>query len=89
MNILSDQARTTLTLGRLLSLLGIAALSLLLGSLFIGTNPIPIVQAFRDVLQDDPSVLSMILIEVRLPRALIAAVAGASLGLCGAVLQGL
>ncbi len=89
MNILSDQARTTLTLGRLISLLGITALSLLLGSLFIGTNPIPIVQAFRDLLQDDPSVLSMILTEVRLPRALIAAVAGASLGLCGAVLQGL
>jgi iron complex transport system permease protein len=89
MNILSEEASTTLTQSKLISLLSIAVVILLLGSLFIGTNPIPIIQAFKDALQEDPSVLSLILTEVRLPRALIAAIAGASLGLCGAVLQGL
>lgn len=74
---------------KLVTLLGIAVVVLLIGSLFIGTNPIPIFQALQDSLAEDPSVLSLILTEVRLPRALIAAVAGASLGLGGAVLQGL
>ncbi|MEN3952820.1 iron ABC transporter permease [Iodidimonas sp. SYSU 1G8] len=37
----------------------------------------------------DPAVADIILYEVRLPRALLGVLAGASLGLCGAALQGL
>jgi len=73
----------------LVALLASAVVLLLIGSLFIGANPIPVVQALRESFAEDPSVLSLILTEVRLPRALIAAFAGASLGLCGALLQGL
>jgi iron complex transport system permease protein len=89
MNITSDTASTTLTQSRLIAVLSLTTILLLVGSLFIGTNPIPILEAFQDTFRDDPSVLALILTEVRLPRALIAAIAGASLGLCGAVLQGL
>ncbi len=75
--------RTLITLFSLLTVL------LLVVSLFLGTNPIPVFQALRESLGDSPSVYSLIITEVRLPRALIAAVAGATLGLCGAVMQGL
>ncbi|MES9958626.1 MAG: iron ABC transporter permease [Sedimenticola sp.] len=75
--------------GALMALLGLLVISLLIISLFIGSNPIPVFQAMQESLDDTPTVLSMILTEVRLPRALIAAFAGATLGLCGAVMQGL
>jgi len=65
----------------------LAALFLL--SLFIGSNPIPLFQAARDTLLDTPSVIALIFSEVRLPRALIALFTGATLGLCGAAMQGL
>ncbi len=68
-------------------LLILAALFLL--SLFIGSNPISLFQAMRDALLDTPSVIAMILTEIRLPRTLIAVVTGATLGLCGAAMQGL
>lgn len=73
----------------LISILGLSLLGLFLLSLFIGSNPIPIIQAARDVVSDRLSTFSLILTEVRLPRALIALFAGATLGLCGAVMQGL
>ncbi len=68
-------------------------LALLLGvlfvlSLFVGSNPIPVFQALLDRLRDAPSAIGIVLAEVRLPRTLIAIVAGAALGVCGAALQG-
>ncbi len=69
-----------------LSLL-LAALFLL--SLFIGSNPLPLLQAASDLWQERPSAIALILTEIRLPRTLIALLAGAALGLCGAVMQGL
>lgn len=62
---------------------------LVLFSLFIGSNPIPVWQAVRETLDSSPSLFSIILTEVRLPRTLIALITGASLGLCGAAIQGL
>ncbi len=69
-----------------LSLL-LAALFLL--SLFIGSNPLPLLQTVSDLWQERPSAIALILTEIRLPRTLIALLAGAALGLCGAAMQGL
>ncbi len=74
---------------RLHLLLGSLLLCLTLLSLFIGSNPIPVIRALQDAVTDTPSVIALILTEVRLPRTLIALFAGATLGLCGAALQGL
>jgi iron complex transport system permease protein len=74
---------------RLLSLLALGASGLFLLSLLIGSQTIPLYQALRDSLSEDPGALAIILTEVRLPRSLIALLAGATLGLCGAVMQAL
>ena len=73
----------------LLTLLGSVVLVLFLLSLIIGRNPLPILEAANATLHDSGSVLAIILTEIRLPRALIALFAGATLGLCGAAMQGL
>jgi len=70
-------------------LLALLLATLFITSLFIGSNPLPLWQAAVDSLGQDPTVISLILTEVRLPRALIALFAGATLGLCGAAMQGL
>ncbi|MEW8013395.1 MAG: iron ABC transporter permease [Candidatus Sedimenticola endophacoides] len=75
--------------GRLVTLLSTALATLFLLSLVTGANPLPLWRALHESLADTPTVLSLILTEVRLPRSLIALVAGASLGLGGALLQGL
>jgi len=63
---------------------------LLLGilSLSIGTESIDLSAAFRHVFSSS-SIDAIILREVRIPRTLIAITAGATLGLCGAAMQGL
>ena len=58
-------------------------------SLVVGRDPLPIWQAANEVFTDRSSVFAIILTEIRLPRALIALFAGATLGLCGAAMQGL
>ncbi|OED43485.1 ABC transporter permease [Chromatiales bacterium (ex Bugula neritina AB1)] len=68
-------------------LLLVAALALV--SLSIGVESINLVTAFRDVLEQPDSVDAIILRELRLPRTLIGIIAGATLGLCGAAMQGL
>ncbi|VAX08657.1 Vitamin B12 ABC transporter, permease protein BtuC [hydrothermal vent metagenome] len=78
-----------LTQAQLIGGLSTILAALFLLSLFIGANPIPLFQAARDALLDTPSVIALIFSEVRLPRALIAVVTGATLGLCGAAMQGL
>ena len=72
---------------RLLGLLCAIAGSLFLFSLLFGSQAIPVFQALQETFDDTGSVLALILTEVRLPRALIALFAGATLGLCGAAMQ--
>ncbi|MBL3598559.1 MAG: iron ABC transporter permease [gamma proteobacterium endosymbiont of Lamellibrachia anaximandri] len=72
---------------RLLGLLCVIAGSLFLASLLFGSQTIPVFQALQVTFADTSSVLALILTEVRLPRALIALFAGATLGLCGAAMQ--
>jgi iron complex transport system permease protein len=58
-------------------------------SLLIGSEAISLFQALKESLNDHPGVAGLILIELRLPRTGVALVAGASLGLCGALTQSL
>ena len=72
----------------------IATLAVLLAALFvvsIGSGPatIPLLKSIAELWRADPSIAALILSEIRLPRALLAIMIGASLGLAGAVLQGL
>lgn len=71
--------------GGLVALLAV----LFLLSISTGSNPVPLWQAIGEVLTGSPSLFAVIVTEIRLPRTLIALVSGASLGLCGAAIQGL
>ncbi|MCF6281563.1 MAG: iron ABC transporter permease [Candidatus Polarisedimenticolaceae bacterium] len=73
----------------LLQLFTLLLAALTVSSLFVGSNPIPIVQALLESFSDDPSIFAIILTEVRLPRTLIAVIVGATLGASGAAMQGL
>ncbi|MCG8426154.1 MAG: iron ABC transporter permease [Chromatiales bacterium] len=86
---LDTASRIEMPQGKLIALLSLLLTGLIVTSLFIGSNPIPVLKAISDSLQNNQSVIAIILTEVRLPRALIAALAGATLGMCGAIMQGL
>lgn len=72
----------------------VGGLAVALAALFavsIGSGPaaLPLLPSLVELIRDDPGVAALILGEIRLPRALLAVVIGASLGLAGAALQGL
>jgi len=69
--------------------LGAAALLLGLVSLSTGVAPLPMGEAVAGIFEREPGPAALILRELRLPRALLALLVGATLGLSGAVLQGL
>ena len=71
-----------------LLLAGLVA-ALFAASLLIGKGGLLLWQNFSDIADQDPEILSLILTEVRLPRALLGLLVGATLGLTGAALQGL
>ncbi len=73
----------------LLIMLTALVLILFMLSLTIGATPLPLLLAAGDGSTDGSSLLALIFTEIRLPRTLIAAISGATLGLCGAVMQGL
>ena len=62
---------------------------LFIGSLSAGRAPLALLATFRQVLAHEPSLLGLVLVEIRLPRALLGLMVGATLGLAGAALQGL
>ncbi len=77
-----------------LLLMGVAVLvALFLGSIIYGTTPIPISDVFGAIglglglIDGDMTPLHRIVYDLRLPRALFAAVIGAGLGIVGVVLQ--
>ncbi len=77
---------------RQLTLVGSLAASLVvLFAVSLGSGPatIPLLKSVAELLREDPSSAALILGEIRLPRALLAVLIGASLGLAGAALQGL
>ncbi len=82
-------SRFVISQRRLILLLSFALIVLFFVSLTTGNSPLSLFKAASGAITDNPSVISLILTEIRLPRTLIALLAGASLGLCGAVMQGL
>jgi iron complex transport system permease protein len=70
-------------------LLSLLLLLATLISLLTGSEAFPLLQALRESLDETPGVGGLILTELRLPRTGVALVAGASLGLCGALMQSL
>ena len=69
-------------------LVGLVAL-LFGASLAVGPAHIPMVEAVRGLFAEETPVVTIILAELRLPRALLGLLVGATLGLAGAALQGL
>ena len=72
----------------------VGGLSLLVGLLFVGSllagrSPLALLATIQQVLAREPSLLGLVLVEIRLPRALLGLMVGGSLGLAGAALQGL
>ena len=71
-----------------LALLGLVTAVLFVASLFTGRAAGTLVDLFLGGAVDEPQILWLIFNEIRLPRALLATVVGATLGLAGAALQG-
>ncbi|MFG1221501.1 FecCD family ABC transporter permease [Xanthobacter wiegelii] len=69
--------------------LGLLVAALFCASVAVGYAPLDLGAAFGDLLAGRPSVAALVLSELRLPRAILGAAVGFSLGLTGAALQGL
>ncbi len=74
---------------RLLLTLCLLTVCLAAISISIGTESMPMQEAILALFSQPDSVHAIILREIRLPRVLISIVVGASLGICGAAMQGL
>jgi iron complex transport system permease protein len=72
----------------LIALLALLALAGFLASLALGPVAIDLGAALRAVFGDGPEALRLIVLEIRLPRAILALAIGAALGIAGAALQG-
>ena len=75
--------------GPLVAGLALAALALTILSTVIGYAPLDIGRALSDFLHGVRSLPALVLIELRLPRALLGCFVGFSLGITGAAMQGL
>ncbi|MFG1214328.1 iron ABC transporter permease [Xanthobacter flavus] len=69
--------------------LGLLVLVLFCASVAVGYAPLDVGAAFGDLLAGRQSLAALVLSELRLPRAILGAAVGFSLGLTGAALQGL
>lgn len=58
-------------------------------SILVGPASIPLGEAFAGIFAEELPVVTIILVEIRLPRAILGLMVGATLGLSGAALQGL
>lgn len=70
-------------------ILGLTVFALAALSMSVGAESIDMLSSLGRIFSDSNDVGAIILREVRLPRTLIAIIAGATLGLCGAAMQGL
>lgn len=73
----------------LIALLSLAVLALMAASMAFGRASLPVGQAIADTIAGNGSLESLVLMELRLPRALLGTLIGASLGLSGAAMQGM
>lgn len=74
---------------RLLAVFGLLTILLFACSIAVGPAPISIRTAIGDLFAEGSSTAAIILMELRLPRALLGVLVGGTLGLAGAALQGL
>jgi iron complex transport system permease protein len=74
---------------RLVAWLAIAALTMTILSVFVGYARLDVVQASSDVFRGEQSLPALVLVQLRLPRALLGCFVGFSLGMTGAAMQGL
>lgn len=74
---------------RLLGALVLMLLALSAVSLTVGRAPLDVGQAIAQWLRGESTLATLVLIELRVPRTLLAVLVGGSLGLAGAALQGL
>ncbi|MEN5298657.1 iron ABC transporter permease [Brucella sp. TWI559] len=72
----------------LLLLLGLLVAALFVVSLLIGPASIGVGESIKALLTGQGDVIVLVMLEIRLPRAILALLIGASLGLSGAALQG-
>ncbi|RFP87842.1 iron ABC transporter permease [Rhodobacteraceae bacterium 63075] len=75
-------------MSRVLAPLALLALLLFAGSLLIGPAGLGLAESLRGLMQGGDSPVTLVMREIRLPRALLAVMIGASLGLAGAAMQG-
>ncbi len=80
---------TGMSTATLLTGLSAVVLALFVASLMTGHVSLPLIKTLIATFDDDPGMLGLILLEIRLPRALLAVIVGGSLGFAGAALQGL
>ena len=73
----------------LLAALALATLAMTGISIAVGYTPLDLGQALADLLAGRASLPALVLYELRLPRALLGALVGFSLGMAGAAMQGL
>ncbi|PIE15046.1 MAG: ABC transporter permease [Rhodobacterales bacterium] len=75
-------------MSRLTALLTTLLLILLVASLLIGPAGVPMRDSLNALFHDTGTPMTLVMREIRLPRALLAALVGAGLGLSGAAMQG-
>ena len=75
--------------GLLVAGLAIVLAAAFLASVAIGYAPLDLRQAIADALAGRQTLLALVLVDLRLPRALLGCLVGFSLGLTGAAMQGL
>jgi iron complex transport system permease protein len=73
---------------RLALILSSLVATLFVGSLISGHAAVPAMDSLRALITDDGSPVTVVMRDIRLPRAILAVLVGVSLGLSGAALQG-
>ncbi len=84
----SSEGRRNLRRGWIIAALALAVVALLAASIAIGYAAFDVMAAARDLVAGRITLPALVLWELRVPRALLGALVGTSLGLTGAVLQG-
>lgn len=82
-------ARDGMAPGPLLGLMALATLIMAGLSLAVGYAPLDLPQGLADAVAGRQSLPALVLVELRLPRAVLGALVGFSLGMAGAAMQGL
>lgn len=75
-------------MSRLAIFLGSLVLVLFFSSLVIGPANLTVIQSLRAMFVDDGGPITLVMREIRLPRAILALLVGGALGLAGAAMQG-